>query len=178
MKRYIALAALMAAIATPAAAQTMMTPAAPAAAPMMLTPDTYRMMAAISDSFEIQSARLAMERSSNPRVRSYANMMVRDHTMTSQALMGGVQMAALGMMAPPLDARHAAMLNQLASVSGPQFDRLYGQMMVQSHGEALALHSGYAQAGADPALRTFAAQVVPHIRHHLATARRLPGGRG
>jgi hypothetical protein len=51
-------------------------------------------------------------------------------------------------------------------------------MMVQSHGEALALHSGYAQSGTDPALRTFAGQVVPHIRHHLATARRLPGARG
>jgi predicted outer membrane protein len=63
-------------------------------------------------------------------------------------------------------------------VSGPQFDRLYGQMMVQSHQEALALHAGYAQAGTDPALRTFAGQVTPHIRHHLATARRLPGARG
>ena len=98
--------------------------------------------------------------------------------MTSQALMGGVQMAALGMIAPALDNRHAAMLNQLASASGSQFDRLYGQMMVNSHREALALHSSYARAGADPALRGFAQQVTPHIQHHLAVARRLPGARG
>ena len=87
-------------------------------------------------------------------------------------------MAAIGGMVPPLDQRHAAMLNQLASARGRQFDRLYGQMMVMSHQEALALHGSYAQAGTDPALRTFAGQVVPHLRHHLAVARRLPGARG
>ena len=175
MKRYVALAALMGALSTPAAAQQMM---APAAAQMMLTPDTYRAMAMISDSFEIEAARLAQQRSASPAVRNYANMMIRDHSMTSQALMGGVQMAALGGMAPALDSRHAAMLNQLGAASGPQFDRLYGQMMVMSHQEALALHGSYAQAGTDPALRSFAASVTPHIRHHLATARRLPGARG
>ncbi len=175
MRRYITLAAVMTALASPAAAQHMMAPAAPAAAPMMLTPDTYRMMAMISDSFEIESSRLALQRSRNPRIRAFANMMVRDHSMTSQALMGGMQM---GGMAPALDSRHAAMLNQLGAASGPQFDRLYGQMMVMSHQEALALHGSYAQAGTDPALRTFAASVTPHIRHHLAMARRLPGARG
>ena len=175
MKRFVALAALMAALSTPAAAQQM---TAPAAGQMMLTPDTYRATAMISDSFEIEAARLAQQRSASPAVRNYANMMIRDHSMTSQALMGGVQMAALGSMAPALDGRHAAMLNQLGAASGPQFDRLYGQMMVMSHQEALALHGSYAQAGTDPALRTFAASVTPHIRHHLATARRLPGARG
>ena len=175
MKRYVALAALMAALSTPAAPQQMM---APAAAQMMLTPDTYRAIAMISDSFELEAARLAQQRSASPAVRNYANMMIRDHSMKPQALMGGVQMAALGGMAPALDSRHAAMLNQLGAASGPQFDRLYGQMMVMSHQEALALHGSYAQAGTDPALRTFAASVTPHIRHHLATARRLPGARG
>ncbi len=172
------LAAVMAALSTPAAAQQVVAQAAPAAAPMMLTPDTYRAMAMISDSFEIEAARLAQQRSGYAAVRNYANMMIRDHSMTSQALMGRVQIAALGGMAPALDSRHAAMLNQLGAASGPQFDRLYGQMMVMSHQEALALHGSYAQAGTDPALRTFAASVTPHIRHHLATARRLPGARG
>ena len=113
--------------------------AAPTSAPMMLM--TYRAMAAISDAFWMKSARLALRRSLNPRVRNYTRMSVRDHSMTSQALMGGVQMAALGMIAPALDNRHAAMLNQLASASGSQFDRLYGQMIVELSREALALHS-------------------------------------
>src|SRR5215204_1145743 len=116
VKRYVALAALMGALSTPAAAQQMM---APAAAQMMLTPDTYRAMAMISDSFELEAARLAQQRSASAAVRNYANMMIRDHSMKPQALMGGVQMAALGGMAPALDSRHAAMLNQLGAASGP-----------------------------------------------------------
>ena len=172
MKRYVALAAVMAALATPAAAQPM-TAAAPAASPAMLTPDTYRLMAMVSDSFEIQSSQLALQRSRNPRIRNFANMMVRDHSMTSQALMGGAQLAAMGGMGATLDDRHAAMLNQLAAASGPQFDRLYARMQVMAHQEALALHGSYAQAGTDPGLRTFASQVTPHIRNHLAIARRL-----
>jgi hypothetical protein len=79
-------------------------------------------------------------------------------------------------VAVPLDAQKTAMLNQLASTSGSQFDRLYGQAQRMAHQEALTLHATYAQAGADPSLRQFAASVVPHIEHHLVEARRLPGG--
>jgi predicted outer membrane protein len=78
-------------------------------------------------------------------------------------------------LAVPLDAEKTAILNQLASTSGPQFDRLYGQAQRMGHQEALALHASYAQSGADPSLRQFAASVVPHIEQHMADARRLPG---
>jgi predicted outer membrane protein len=78
-------------------------------------------------------------------------------------------------IAMPLSPEKTAMLNQLASTSGPQFDRLYGQYQRAAHQEALNLHASYAQAGGDPSLRQFAASVVPHIEHHLSEARRLPG---
>jgi predicted outer membrane protein len=84
----------------------------------------------------------------------------------------------MGGMAPAVDQRHAAMLNQLASASGRDFDHLYARMQVMAHQEALALHGGYAQAGTDPGLVTFARQVTPHIQHHLVMARRLSGARG
>jgi predicted outer membrane protein len=88
----------------------------------------------------------------------------------------GVVAGAAGYSAGPmLDARHADMLNQLAAARGAQFDRLYVQMQVQSHQEALALHSSYAQSGFDPGLRGFAGQAVPVIQEHLAMAQRLPG---
>jgi len=265
MKKYIALAALLASVSAPAFAQTM-------------DGQTYRMMAAQSDAFEIASSRLALERSRNQRVLNYAQNMIRDHGMTSQALNGGravysasgewlggtvggtlagagigalvggpvgaavgagvgatagtaasapsggpgtgagtaggalagagvgalvggpvgaavgagvgattgavagraSDVQATGSVAPirlgvSLDAEKTAMLNQLASTSGPQFDRLYGQAQRMAHQEALALHATYAQSGTDPSLRQFAASVVPHIEHHLAEASRLPG---
>src|SRR3954453_16042146 len=110
MKRYIALAALMAAFATPAAAQGVAFAPAPMLVPM--TSEGFRAMALQSNSFEIQSSQLARQRSPNPAVRSFAQRMIRDHSMTSQAL--GIPPGS----AVALDARHASMLNQLAPLVG------------------------------------------------------------
>jgi predicted outer membrane protein len=103
MKKHLALAALLAACAAPAFAQPMqhhgmpghhgMAPGGVAvqagAAPMRMDRETFRMMVMMSDGFEIASSRLAMERSRNPRVLAFAQEMIRDHSMTSQALNGG-----------------------------------------------------------------------------------------
>lgn len=83
MKKALALAALAASMTAGASAQTAVAPAAP------LDPVTFRSMAMASDAFEIESSRLALERSRNPRVRAYAQQMIQDHAMTSQALNGG-----------------------------------------------------------------------------------------
>src|SRR4051812_41933438 len=112
MKRYISLVALMAAFSTPAAAQSVAPAlgAAVAPAPLLvpMTAEGFRAMALQSDAFEISSSQLALQRSRNPAVRSFARQMVQDHSMTSQAL--GVPAGS----AVALDARHASMLNQLA----------------------------------------------------------------
>jgi putative membrane protein len=172
MKRCVALAALMAAFATPAAAQGVAF--APAPAPMLvpMTSEGFRAMALQSDSFEIQSSQLARQRSRNPAVRSFAQRMIRDHSMTSQAL--GVPPGS----AVALDARHATMLNQLASASGRAFDALYVQMQVMAHQEAVGMFAAFAQGGTDPAMRAFAQQVLPSLQMHLAMAQRLAGRRG
>src|SRR4051795_4061991 len=170
MKKYITFAALTAALATPVAAQGVVSAPAPLLFPM--TSEGFRAMALQSDSFEIQSSQLARQRSRNPAVRSFAQRMIRDHSRTSQAL--GVPAGT----AVALDARHASMLNQLASASGRTFDALYGQMQVMAHREAVAMFGAYAQGGLDPAMRAFAQQVLPSLQMHLAMAQRLTGRRG
>ncbi len=92
MKKQIALAALMAALASPVLAQGFL---APAPSAMALTSDGYRQMALISDSFEIQSSSLALERSRNPRVRRHAQMMIRHHQMTTQMLLPAARVGGL-----------------------------------------------------------------------------------
>src|SRR3954452_19879674 len=170
MKKYVALAALMAALATPVAAQGVVSAPAPLLVPM--TSEGFRAMALQSDSFEIQSSQLALQRSRNPAVRSFARRMIRDHSRTSQAL--GVPAGT----AVALDARHATMLNQLAPASGPAFDAAYGQMQVMAHQEAVGMFAAYAQSGTDPTMRAFVQQVLASLQMHLAMAQRLMGRRG
>lgn len=76
MKKYVVLAALLTTVSAPAFAQSM-------------DSRTFRTMAAQSDAFEIAASRMAMERSRNPRVRTFAQSMIADHGQTSQALNGG-----------------------------------------------------------------------------------------
>ncbi len=95
MKKTLALAAVMAALASPALAQTTIV-ASPAPMAMPLTTEGYRQMALISDSFEIQSSSLALERSRNPRVRRYAQMMIQHHSMTTQMLLPAARVGAVG----------------------------------------------------------------------------------
>ena len=79
MKKSIALAAVLACVAMPAFAQTQ----------VPLDRETFRQLALRSDAFEIASSRLALERSRSPRVRAFAQEMISDHAMTSQALNAG-----------------------------------------------------------------------------------------
>jgi predicted outer membrane protein len=221
MKKYMALAALVVTVSAPAMAQTM-------------DGGTFRQMATQADAFEIAASRLAMDRSRNAGVRSFAQNMIASHSQTSQALNGGRAVYSgsgewlgttgtgalagagvgalmggpvgavvgagvgatagavagspqrdvgttgsvsapmrLGVALPP---EKMTMLNELASASGPQFDRLYGRYQRTAHEETLNLYRTYAQNGRDPALVTYAQSVVPHLEQHLAEARRLPGG--
>jgi putative membrane protein len=140
-----------------------------------MTSEGFRVMALQSDAFEVSSSQLALERSRNPAIRSFARQMIQDHSRTTQAL-GGPVGVAVGQVA--LDARHASMLNQLAPVSGRAFDALYVQMQVMAHQEAVAMFAAYAQSGTEPAMRAFAQQVLPSLQMHLAMAQRLAGRRG
>jgi len=160
----------MVAFASPAAAQGVVMAPAPMLVPM--TPEGFRAMAAQSDAFELSSSQLALQRSRNPAVRTFARRMIRDHSMTSQAL--GIPPGT----AVALDARHATMLNQLAPASGRAFDAAYAQMQVMAHQEAVGMFAAYAQGGLDPAMRAFAQQVLPSLQMHLAMASRLAGRHG
>jgi putative membrane protein len=150
---------------------------APAGMAGDMTPEdrmTYMRMAASSDMYEIQSSQIAQSRARNPQMQSFAQMMIRDHTMTSQKLMAAAQ--AAGMAAPPpmMLPMHADMVARLQARSGADFDREYARQQLMAHEMALALHSNYAARGDTPALRTVAAGAVPVVRQHLEMVRQWP----
>src|SRR5215217_2865718 len=127
----------------------------------------YVRLAASSDMFEIESSRLAMERSQNAQIRQFAQMMVQHHTMTSQQLMAAAQ--ASGQSMPMgMVSMHAQLLTALrASSSVGAFDRLYVTQQRMAHQQALALHANYAARGDTPALRNVANTATPIVRQHL-----------
>jgi putative membrane protein len=134
----------------------------------------YMAMAASGDQFEIQSSQLALQASSNPAVRSFANRLIADHSRMTQQMASVAQSAGLAPPPPMLLPQHQAMLDQLRGAgTGPAFDAAYAQVQVAAHQQALQLHQNYAQSGDVPALRTVASQAVPVVTAHLQHAQML-----
>jgi len=134
----------------------------------------YVMMAVASDLYEIQSSRLALQRSQRADVRQFAQMMIDHHSRTTQQLWAAAQASGIvrthEWMLPPPKQQMIAALQQR---SGAGFDSLYLQQQVQAHGMALALHRSYAQSGDRAPLRQFAATAVPVVAQHLQRARTM-----
>ncbi|HZF94534.1 MAG TPA: DUF4142 domain-containing protein [Allosphingosinicella sp.] len=134
----------------------------------------YVRLAASSDMFEIESSRLALQRSQNAQIRQFAQMMIDHHTDTTMQLSAAAR--ASGQMVPtamvPAHAQLVAALRASASVGA--FDRLYVTQQRLAHQQALALHSNYAARGDTPALRTVANAATPVVRAHLQQSQSLP----
>jgi putative membrane protein len=150
-----------------AACQT--TPPAPPVDPTNpLFAPGYMAEAASSDQFEIQSGQLAMQASQNAGVRNFANMIIADHTRSTQMVASAAASARLNPPPPTMLPPQQAMLDQLrAAGTGPAFDMAFQQVQIQAHQSALALHQNYAAGGDVPALRTVAGQIVPVVQGHL-----------
>ena len=134
----------------------------------------YMRTAASSDMFEIESGRLALQRSQNPAVRQFAQMLIDHHTMTTNELMAAARAAGIEPPPPAMLPRHMEMLDRLRNAPTGEFDAAFKREQIMAHQEALMLHRNYAAQGDVPQLRDTAARAVPIIEGHLNHAQGLP----
>lgn len=171
--RKLAIVAVAAALAAGCATQS--TPVAPVDAASPLAAPMFLQMASSSNLWEIQSSQLAMQRSTNPAIRSFAQMIITDHTMLGQQMMAAAQ--SVGLPPPPqvMMPEEQQMLAQLqAAPAGPAFDMAYRDAQVMAHQKAIGLFQNYSTAGDNPTLRATAAQALPKLQQHLTMAQSLP----
>ena len=132
--------------------------------------------AAISDMYEIESSRIALDRTRNPTVREAAKKMIDDHTESSAKLDTAVQQSPKVEAADvpdKLDKRRANMIDHLREAPGDEFDRTYLKQQVMAHEEATKLMHTYRDEGDCQVLRSFATEVSPVIDGHLDHMKRL-----
>jgi putative membrane protein len=141
--------------------------AVPAAAPAPAAAD-FVAMAATSDMYEIQAAKIAEKRSKNADVKAFAKMMIADHSKSTAMVKKAV--AASGKpITPPTDlpADKKAMLDALNSASAADFDKTYVDQQVTAHKDALAFMTGYSMSGDTPQLKDAAGMIAPTVQMHL-----------
>ena len=129
---------------------------------------------AISDMMEIQSSQLALARQPDADTKPFPEQMVRDHQQTSKELKVLVDSGKVKASLPSaLDAEHQKKLEDLKAKSGKDFDCAYDQMQLQAQEEAVALFESYAASGDNLDLKSWAAMTLPHLKEHLAMAKKL-----
>jgi putative membrane protein len=134
---------------------------------------TFVEKAAVSGLTEVEAARIALSKSQDPSVRSFAERMVQDHTMANTELKGIAASKGIEVPSEP-DAEHQARLDKLASKSGPEFDLEYSRHMNMDHSKAVALFES-ASKSPDVAVAGFAKKTLPKLKEHKKLAEKLPG---
>ena len=136
----------------------------------------FMLMAAHSDNFEIKSSQLALQKSSNPEVKQYAQKMIDEHTQSTNQLK---QIAAQKNVSLPTDpgSFNQAVIDQLTLLTGTDFDRAYLEAQANGHMQTVAVFRTESGQGKDAALKQFAAQLLPTIEGHYTMASQLTGQR-
>ena len=140
------------------------------------TPSTQEFVTkvSISDMMEIQSSQFVLSKQPDADTKPFAERMVKDHEQTSKELKAFVDGGKVKATLPTtLDADHQKKLDELKSKSGKDLDRTYDQMQVQAHEEAVKLFEAYANGGENSDLKAWAAKTLPHLKEHLAMAKKL-----
>jgi len=138
---------------------------------MMKSADaTFAMKAAQGGMAEIKLGQLAVEKASNPGVKSFGQKMVDDHSKANDELKS---VAAKDNMTLPatLSAKDQALYNKLSALSGPAFDKAYMKAMVKDHEEDIKEFQKEASKGTNPGIKNFASATLPTLQEHLELAK-------
>jgi putative membrane protein len=122
---------------------------------------------------EIQLAQLASERATNPQVKQFAQMMVKDHQAAADDLKQAASAANVQINpAMELDNDHKDLQEDLSKLSGRDFDRKYIDAMVDEHQEAVNELEKKGDAD-NMQVRQWATKTLPKVRQHLDQAKQI-----
>ncbi len=128
--------------------------------------------AALADMFEIESGKIALERSKVQPVKDFAQMMIDMHGATSAEL--GPLASAAGITPPStLNADLNGKLDELRNAKVEDFDDKYIDQQTAAHQSALNAMKDYANNGKNAAIQAFAAKTAPTVDDHLLKVKAL-----
>ncbi len=160
---------------TPETADTnkMATPPPMAAkTPLGAQDSVFVMKAAVGGMTEVESAKVALSNGASDRVKSFANMMIADHSKANQELMAiasgrGVTLPA----ALPADKQKH--VDAMKAMKGKPFDAHYMSMMVNDHKTTVADFEKEANSGMDADVKAWAAKTLPTLKAHTDSAQAI-----
>ena len=130
--------------------------------------------AATANIVAIAESQLAIDRTRNPTVKTFAQRMIQDHQTAEAALQASA--AGSGATVPTkLDQTNQADVSALRGASGAKFDKTYVAAQVAIDSNALTLYADYMLLGDDAKLKALATKMILLVQAQLNQAVALSG---
>lgn len=130
----------------------------------------FAVAAADGGMLEVQLGQLAQANGSSAEVKTFAKMMVDDHSKANDELKAAAAQKNITLPAS-LGEKNQKKYDDLAGKTGEDFDKAYIDFMVDDHQEDIDAFKKQAENGNDADLKAWAAGKVPTLQHHLDAAK-------
>jgi len=130
--------------------------------------------AAEGGQFEIEIGKLAAQKATDSAVKSFAQMLVDDHSAANDRLR---QIATSHNVALPasLPDEKKKEIDQLSKLSGTEFDRQFVKMVgIKDHHHDIDAFEKASKDAKSEDVKSFAQSTLPTLKKHLAAAEKLP----
>ncbi|SNC77237.1 putative membrane protein [Hymenobacter gelipurpurascens] len=131
--------------------------------------------AAASDQNEIQLSKLALEKGVTGMVKDHANMMIKDHTTSTNDLKSIAQKKNVTLPAD-MDAEHKTIAADMRKLSGKDFETKYMQQMEMDHQKTLNTLAAHQKMTKDSDVQGFITKVQPVVQAHLTMFKQHASG--
>jgi putative membrane protein len=134
--------------------------------PVQADASNFAVEAANGGMMEVELGKIAQENASNPRVKAFGEMMVKDHTEAGNNLKSIA--SSLNIALPDSvsnDSRKE--IDHMKMKKGKEFDKAYVSMMVDDHKKDIAEFRKCADNCSDSTIKSFASNTLPVLMKHL-----------
>lgn len=133
---------------------------------------TFAKDAASGGMMEVEMGQLAQQNATNPRVKSFGEMMVRDHSAANNELKSLASAKSM-MLSDSMMKKHKSDVESLRKLTGSAFDKRYMQMMLKDHTEDVQKFEKASNNAKDGDLKAWAGKTLPILKMHLDSAKAI-----
>lgn len=142
------------------------------ATPLTGDDSTFAQEAANAGMMELEAGRVAQQNATNPRVKSFAEMMVRDHSAANDELKK-IASAKNFMISDSLTKKQQDHMVSMQKMTGKAFDKHYMDMMTKDHNTVVQKFEKAAANCKDADLKAWAEKTLPTLRMHQDSAKAI-----
>jgi putative membrane protein len=121
---------------------------------------------------EIDLGQLASEKATNPSVKDFGTMMVKDHSAANEELKTLAASKGITLPSGPDAATHAKKI-ELEALSGGSFDKSYVSNQIKAHKDTVSLLQKEISSGQDAEAKAFAQKALPTVQAHLKAVEKI-----